>query len=212
MTKKNATHICLILDRSGSMMSIREDVAGGVNAFLKEQREAPGECTFTLAQFDDQNPFEVLYDHVPIKDAQDLGEAYRPRGNTPLFDAVGKGIVLAGEKLAALPEHERPERVVFVTMTDGLENASREYNAAKVSEMTKHQKERYGWQFMYLGANQNAQEVATSAGIVRTAAVTYDTKKIAAAMKISSNKVAQYRASGQSVAMNFSDEDRRALS
>jgi hypothetical protein len=212
MTKAGKTHITLILDRSGSMQSIRSDVIGGVNAFLKEQREAPGECTFTMAQFDSQGPYDILYDHVNIKDAKDLGDEYRPRANTPLWDAVGRGIVNTGAKLAAMPEHERPERVVFVTMTDGLENASTEYDAARVKAMTEEQRSKYNWQFVYLGANQDVKEVATAGGIVLTKAALYDTKKVGRAFMMSSDKVKKYRASGQSVALDFSDDDRKALS
>lgn len=209
--KKNCVHCTLILDRSGSMQSIRSDVIGGVNAFLKEQRELPGECTFTLVQFDDAGPYDVLCDFKPIKEAKDLGDEYLPRGLTPLCDAVGKGIVSLGEKLRSLPEADRPEKVVFVTMTDGLENASKEYDRARIAVLTKEQQEKYGWQFVYLGANQDAVKEAESVGIPMAAAANYSEQKTSGAIKLASANLRSYR-SGAKADMAWSAEQRKQLS
>lgn len=208
--KKGLTHICLILDRSGSMSGIKEDVIGGVNNFLKEQREAPGECTLTLVQFDDQNPYEIIHDG-PVKDAKDLRDNYQPRGLTPLYDAMGRGIVNTGIKLAAMPDSERPERVVFVTMTDGLENASKEYGSAKIQAMTSEQNQKYNWQFVYLGANQDAIKAGFSIGVNMPRAANYAPTNFQGAIKTSSNKLKEYRTSGLASALDFSDDERRQM-
>ncbi len=210
MTKKGLTHCTLILDRSGSMMSIRTDVIGGVNQFIKTQREQPGECTFTLVQFDSKDPYEVLCDHVPIKEAKDLGDEYVPRDWTPLFDAIGRGITNTGSWLASLPEHERPEKVVFVTMTDGAENASKEFDAASVSKLTKEQTEKYGWQFVYLGADHDAMKAGASLGIVAANVSPYSKSNFAGAIRTSAQKLAAYR-SGTVTDMALDADDRAAM-
>jgi Mg-chelatase subunit ChlD len=124
MPDSNRTHITLILDRSGSMASIKSDVIAGVNNFINEQKKVPGRCTLTVVQFDDKDPYEVLIDKKDIADATVLTD-YQPRGWTPLYDAVGRGIVMTGDWLRSLRDNERPEKVVFVIMTDGAENHSK---------------------------------------------------------------------------------------
>lgn len=206
---KNATHITLILDRSGSMNFIRGDVIGGVNAFIKEQKETPGECSLTLVQFDSTNPYEVICDHLDIKDVKNLGDEYRPRGMTPLYDAVGRGILKTGEYLGNLPEHERPDKVIFVTMTDGAENHSKEFDSEKVKAMTKEQQEKYNWKFMYLGADHDAMKAGDALGIVNAA--NYGKANFQGAMRTSSKKMAEYRTSGNASGMAWSAADREAM-
>lgn len=208
--KKDYCHVTLILDRSGSMATIRNDVVGGVNQFLKQQRETPGECTLTLVQFDTSNPYEVLCDGRPIKDAADLGDNYQPRGGTPLYDAIGMGIVKTGEWLAAKPESERPEKVVFVTMTDGEENSSREYSKNLVAKMTKEQTEKYKWEFVYLGADHDAMKAGHDLGIPAAYASPYNKSNFAGAMKVTSDKLREVRTSGGNMALDASD--RKAMS
>jgi uncharacterized protein YegL len=160
---KYDTDITLILDKSGSMEAIRTDTIGGVNSFIKEQKKHPGKAVFSL----------VLFDHVyypkgakPLESAEELTEAgYRPGGTTALLDAVGRTIEDTGKRLEALSEEERPGQVLIVIMTDGLENASRDYNNARVRSMIEHQQTKYLWQFVYLGANQDAFGVAEQYGI-----------------------------------------------
>lgn len=209
--KDNYTHITMILDRSGSMQSVRSDVVGGFNQFLAEQKAVPGDCTVTLVQFDDQGPYDILRDCTPIKDVEPLGNEYLPRGMTPLYDAVGRGIVNTGERLANMPEHDRPAKVVFVTITDGLENSSREYNAAKVAAMTKEQQEKYGWQFVYLGANQDALAEGAKVGVVQDCAANYSEEKTSGAIRATSSNLASYR-TGEKKDMAWSADQRKALS
>jgi Mg-chelatase subunit ChlD len=208
--KNDYTHITMILDRSGSMQSVRSDIIGGFNQLIAEQQAIAGQCTVTLVQFDSQDPYEILRDFAPVKDILPLGDEYRPRGNTPLYDAVGRGIVNTGERLGNLPEHERPAKVVFVILTDGLENASKEYDAAKVAAMTKEQTEKYGWQFVYLGANQDALKEGTKFGVAKSSSADYHESKTKQALRAASANVGQYR-TGAKADLAWTDEQRKQL-
>jgi Mg-chelatase subunit ChlD len=180
----NKAHITMILDRSGSMSAVASDVIGAVNRFIDDQKATPGECTFTLVQFDDRDPYEVIQDAVKITDANHLSATtYVPRGNTPLLDAIGKGIVSLGETLANTPENDRPGKVIFVIQTDGQENASREYTYDRIKEMVKHQTDSYNWQFVFLGADQDAIASGGSIGVRATSSLSYNNNP-------NSNKVA----------------------
>lgn len=163
--KTDYTHIALVLDRSGSMAQIRSDTIGGVNTFLKAQQEVSGECTFTLVQFDSTS-IETIVDARPVKSVEPLTEkTFLPRHNTPLYDAVGQTIDGTGKFLERLNEANRPARVVFVIVTDGLENASRHYTAARVRDMVKHQTEVYKWDFVFIGANIDSYAVGNTLGV-----------------------------------------------
>lgn len=209
------THITMILDRSGSMGTIRSDVVGGFNAFLDEQKKVPGKCTVTLVQFDSENPYDVLRHMTQLADVKPLGEEYQPRSNTPLYDALGRGIVNTGIDLTALPEAERPGKVVFVIITDGLENASREYTSQKVGEMTKHQEEVYKWHFIYLGANQDAFAAGHGIGVQHANVSPYKTKNTMRAMQLTGGKVGEIRTSSSfeeaKIAASYTDEERLEL-
>jgi hypothetical protein len=159
--KQGYTDITFILDRSGSMSSIYADTVGGFNSFVNDQKEAEGEAKLTLIQFDTY--YELNYLGVDIKDVPDL--VFQPRGMTALLDAIGRGILETGKRLDALEEDEKPSTVLFVIITDGGENASREFTKDKINEMIKHQTEIYSWDFVFLGANQDAIETGTSLGI-----------------------------------------------
>ena len=208
---KNATHITVILDRSGSMASIRKDAIGGFNQFLKEQQDAPGDCTLTLVQFDTQNAYEVLRDMEAVKNVKPLGDEYQPRAGTPLYDAVGRGIVDTGEKLSALAADQRPDKVVFVILTDGEDNSSFEYSKARVAEMTTEQTEKYNWQFVYLGANQDSMKEGAKFGVSMAMAASYAPANIMQATAFASSNVAQYRCSNKSSDLTFTDEQRSQL-
>lgn len=157
MPNDNTTHIAFLLDRSGSMQSIKDDVIGGFNALVADQRETPGDCTLTLVQFDSQDPQETVFSTLPIAEVPELtGETFQPRGGTPLLDAMGRLITETGERIASTPEHQHPGKVIFVVLTDGLENASRTYTRERIFEMIKHQREVYSWEFIFLGADQDA--------------------------------------------------------
>jgi uncharacterized protein YegL len=152
MADKSKTLIAVVLDRSGSMEPIRDDIIGGFNTFMADQRKVPGECTVTLAQFDDE--YEIVHDDKPLADLPNLtAETYVPRGSTALNDAIGRTINSVGATLAKRAESDRPGHVIFVIITDGAENASQEFAGSKVTEMIKHQQDKYQWQFTYLAAS-----------------------------------------------------------
>lgn len=191
MTRSDLTHLYFLLDRSGSMQSIKTDTEGGFDAFITEQREAvTGECRVTLAQFD--NSYEVLYSDVPLAEVPPLDLV--PRGSTALLDAMGRLITDAGAQLAALPEEQRPGTVVVAVMTDGHENASKEWTHPAIKALVEQQTTAYRWQFMYMGADQDAIEVGRSIGVAADHAVTYGRGRAREAMAATSAKVAGLRA------------------
>ncbi|MBY0436880.1 MAG: VWA domain-containing protein, partial [Burkholderiales bacterium] len=158
------TEIAVVLDRSGSMESARTDTIGGFNAFLAEQVDDAGDVNVTLAQFD--NEYDVVYLREPIRRAPRLtADTYVPRGSTALLDAIGRTIDELGARLAAMPAAERPGKVIFVVITDGLENASRDYTREQVFQRIRHQSDVYGWEFVYLGAKQDAIAAGAQVGI-----------------------------------------------
>lgn len=170
--KKDYTHIAIVLDRSGSMSSVKEATINGFNEFIVGQRQVKGEATVTLAQFDDV--YEVVYDFVDLKTVPFLNErTYCPRNFTALLDAMGRTINETGKRLAAMPESQRPERVIMLIQTDGMENSSKEFDSGKILEMVTHQRDKYNWQFIFLGANQDAILTAQSYGIQVGKAITY---------------------------------------
>jgi hypothetical protein len=189
MTNKDLTHLYFLLDRSGSMQSIREDIVGGYQAFIAEQRRQPGECVVSLAQFDDI--YEEVFADLPIAEVPELELV--PRGMTAMLDGIGRTISAAGARLAALPEDQRPGTVVVGIMTDGLENASKEFTRAQVRQLISTQSRDYDWTFLYLGANQDAVEVGSDLGIDPRLAVTYNSAGAAAAMAATSTNVAGMR-------------------
>ncbi len=164
--KEGLSEIVCIIDRSGSMGSIRDDAIGGFNTFLAEQKKLPGEATLTYIQFDTE--YEVVHENAPLNDVPPIDETvYVPRGSTALLDAVGRTIDATGKRLANMPEEHRPETVIVAILTDGEENSSREYDLARIEDMIRHQKEKYSWEFIFLGANQDAFAEAAKIGIDR---------------------------------------------
>lgn len=210
MTNPNRSHITMILDRSGSMQIIRSDVVGAINAFIKDQQSVPGECTFSLVQFDDQQPYEVLQDFVNLAEARQLTmESYVPRGNTPLLDAIGRGIADLGAKLSAMAEQDRPSKVIFVIKTDGLENSSCEYSKSQIAKMIKTQTEEFNWQFTFLGANQDAIASGGAMNIPRASSMNFAQTSAGyrAANVAAGNAVSRLR-TGQDKSICYSEEDR----
>jgi hypothetical protein len=190
MTRSDLTHLYFLLDRSGSMQSIKSDIEGGFGAFIDEQRKGVGECRATLAQFDDV--YELVYADRPVADVPPLD--LQPRNMTALHDAMGRLITDAGAQLAALPEDQRPGNVVVAIMTDGLENASKEWTGAAIKALVEQQTNAFNWTFMYMGADQDAIEVGESLGIAREHAVTYGRSKSAGAMATAGAKISKLRA------------------
>lgn len=163
--KSNYTHVSLVLDRSGSMADIAADTIGGFNTLVQSQRDIPGACSVTLVQFDSQ-AIETLYDALPVHAVPRLdADTFVPRGGTPLYDAIGQTINATGKFLKNMPEDQRPAKVVFVIITDGKENSSCEFDQAKVFALIKEQREIYKWEFVFIGANQNAFAVGQSLGV-----------------------------------------------
>lgn len=168
------THITVILDRTGSMASITDDVIGGFNAFLDQHRNGPGRATITLVQFDSQDPFEVLYTCRDIREAPYLDKrTYVPRAATPLLDAMGRGMVELDRALSECDEATRPETVLFVVITDGLENASREYSRSDIIRMIDERKQK-GWQFVFLSADLDAIAEAGDLGVAYAQSLAFD--------------------------------------
>ena len=171
--KKNLTELVMILDRSGSMGGLESDTIGGYNSMLKKQREADGEVLVSTILFDDRS--EVLYDRVPLeKLPQMTDKEYFVRGCTALLDAVGGAIHHIGNIHKYAREEDRPEKTIFVITTDGMENASRKYSYDRVKRMVERQKEKYGWEFLFLGANIDAIETAGRFGISADRAANYN--------------------------------------
>jgi len=156
--------IVCIIDRSGSMSSIKDDAIGGFNQFIDEQKKIPGEATVTYTQFD--TIYEIIYANKPINEVPELNaKTYVPRGMTALHDAVGRTIDEVGARLEKMSKNDRPDKVIIAILTDGHENSSKEYSHNRVQEMIKHQKEKYSWEFIYLGASEDAFDVGISFGL-----------------------------------------------
>ena len=174
--KKNLTELVMILDRSGSMGGLESDTIGGYNSMLKKQREEDGEVLVSTVLFDDRS--EVLYDRVPLEKMPQMTEKeYYVRGCTALLDAVGGAIHHIGNVHNYAREEDRPEKTIFVITTDGLENASREYSYDRVKKMVEQQKEKYGWEFLFLGAKIDAIETAGRFGISADRAANYNSDR-----------------------------------
>ncbi len=170
--KKNLTEIVFILDCSGSMAGLEKDTIGGFNALLKKQRQEPGEALISTVLFNQER--KVLHDRRDVRRISFLSEKdYRVGGCTALLDAVGKAIHHIGNVHKYARKEDVPQKTLFVITTDGMENASREYDAEKVRQMIKGQKEKYGWEFLFLGANMDAVDTAARYGIERDRAVRY---------------------------------------
>ncbi|WP_283128214.1 vWA domain-containing protein [Allofournierella massiliensis] len=170
--KKNLTELVFILDRSGSMQGLEADTIGGFNSMLEKQKKEPGEAFVSTVLFDDR--VEVLHDRVKADRIRPItGEEYYVRGCTALLDAVGSAIHHIGKIHKYARPEDVPAHTLFVITTDGMENASHRYSARKVREMIRRQKEKYGWEFLFLGANIDAVETAGHLGIDADRAVNY---------------------------------------
>lgn len=162
--KDNFTEIVVVLDRSGSMSSVKSDVIGGFNSFIKSQQEEEGAAIVTAVQFDTK--YETLYSGRDVQEVEELTDKiYEPRGMTALLDAVGRTIVDVDIRLGEMHKDDRPSKVIMVIMTDGHENSSREYTRDKVQAMIKEHREKHSWEFVYLGADDQAFAEAQGMGI-----------------------------------------------
>lgn len=196
------TDITMILDRSGSMGSIATETIEGFNRFLQEQRLLPGRACLTLVQFDDL--YEVLYLGRDLNDVPNLDyDTFQPRGATALLDAIGMSIRLATSRVLVVPPQDRPTQVIFVILTDGLENASNRFERRLVFDMIRHQRQTNNWTFLFLGANQDAISEAGSLGIPEQAAMTFesDQRGTYAAFDRMSLSLREIRLSGSDLAI-----------
>lgn len=170
------TEMVFILDRSGSMGGKEEDTIGGFNSLIGKQKKEDGECLVSVVLFD--NEIDVLYDRVPIKKMGIMTEKeYYTRGSTALLDAMGGAIHHIGNVHKYAREEDIPARTVFVITTDGMENSSRVYTAQKVRQMVRLEQEKYGWEFLFLGANIDAVETARTYGLREGHAVRFHNDK-----------------------------------
>lgn len=189
MSDPNLTRLVFLLDRSGSMQSIKSDVIGGFEAFVAQQRDGEGTCTVTLAQFDHE--YEVVYRGIALRQVPAL--ALWPRGRTALLDSMGKLITETAAEINALAEDERPGTVIVAIMTDGLENASREWRRRDIKALVEQQTNDSGWEFLYMGADQDAVEVGRGLGVKDGQSITYARGKSREAMQSVSSNVRGYR-------------------
>jgi len=171
----NLTEIIFLLDRSGSMAGLEGDTIGGFNGFIEKQRKVEGETIVTAVLFDDR--YEILWNGIDANKAKLSDKEYYVRGSTALLDAVGKTILDVGYRLSKTSECGKPGKVIFVITTDGMENASREFTDGKVKELINHQKEKYNWEFIFLGANIDAEKAANNIGIDRNNAFSFEASK-----------------------------------
>jgi uncharacterized protein YegL len=208
--KSDLTDITLVVDRSGSMEQIRDDAEGGVNTFIADQAKEPGEALLTLVQFDTE--FEFLHKGVPISQVPKYKLV--PRGGTALLDAVGRAINETGERLSKMAEQDRPGLVIFVVMTDGEENSSKEFSKAQIKDMIERQQETYKWHFNFLGANQDAFAEAGGMGIQAAGVANFSPDKVVGTYKVLGAKVARMRTQkrqGKTVSNEFTDTERKEM-
>lgn len=171
--KDNHTAIVVVLDKSSSMQNVVKETISSFNTFIAEQKKLEGTATLTFATFNHE--YDLVHDYINLATAPDLdSESYKTSGYTSLLDAMGKTINSVGNKLASMPEEERPSKVLFLVMTDGAENSSVEFkDPVKIFEMVTHQKEKYNWEFVYIGANQDAIMVGSTLGVAAVNSYNY---------------------------------------
>ena len=194
--KKNLTELVFILDRSGSMAGLEGDTIGGFNAMIEKQKSEPGEALVSTVLFDHES--EVIHDRVNIQTIEPMTrQQYYVRGCTALLDAVGGAIHHIGNVHKYAREEDRPEKTLFVITTDGMENASRKYSYDRLKTMIERQKEKFGWEFIFLGANIDAAKEAARFGISEDRAANYhaDSKGTAVVYEAVSEAVCSVRAS-----------------
>lgn len=212
----NKTHITFIVDRSGSMGSCWDDVIGGYKQFVKEQKEAKGECTFSLVAFDNQ--YDKPLDFADIKVVTENLEEFniRPRGGTALYDAIGRAINETNEKLSGSCKCCNPSKIIMVIQTDGYENASCEFNSTKIRDMIKHQQEKHDWQFMFVGANKDACLSATrDLGISVNTVAFYSSTNTDGMWNTMNTKLRNAREATDHAtylaSVNYTDDERKSL-
>lgn len=194
MSKKNLTELVFILDKSGSMGGLVDDTIGGYNAMLEKQQAVEGECRITTALFD--HTYELLHDRLDLKAVRPITTSeYYVGGSTALLDAIGMTIHKIGSAQKHTAEEHRAEKVIFIIITDGQENASRSYSLGMIKEQIEGQKTKYGWEFIFLGANIDAVHTASTFGIGADRAADYlaDSEGVRLHYATMNNAVAEFR-------------------
>ena len=202
MTNPDYTAIAVLMDRSGSIWSIVADAQGAINAFIDEQRKHDGKCTVRLAQFD--TVYEDVYLSTDVNDVKDY--VLSPRGGTALTDGIAKLVADFGKELADMDENDRPGNVIVVVVTDGEENSSREHTAETVKALIKDQQEKYGWEFIFLAAGQDAIATGAGYGFAAGNSMTFNADNIAQTIDTASSYVTAYRSTG--ALADFTESDR----
>lgn len=196
--KKDLVELVFILDKSGSMLSLKNDTIGSYNSLLKEQKKEKGECIVSTVLFN--NKTHVLHDRVNIKDVDLLtSEDYSPCGSTSLYDSVCETVDRIGKSLSETPEDERPPKVMVVIITDGQENSSVEFTAQNTKDRIEHQKNKYNWDFNFIGANIDTKLEASKIGIDGLSAMSYTASDIGtkAVYTSLSNSISSLRSTGE---------------
>ena len=204
--KKNLTELVFILDRSGSMSGLERDTIGGFNAMIEKQKKQDGECIVSTVLFDDES--RVIHDRVSLDEIRPMTEDdYLVGGCTALIDAIGGAIHHIGNVHKYARPEDVPENTIFIITTDGQENASHRYSSDKVKQMIERQKDKYGWEFLFIGANIDAVETAKRYGIDRNRAVNYnaDAQGTSVLYETVSKAVCNVRAS-KCMAENWSED------
>lgn len=195
--KKNLSEIVFLLDRSGSMSGLEKDTIGGFNAMIEKQKKEEGEALISTILFDHE--MKVLHDRVQVQDVKPISEKdYQVRGCTALLDAMGGAIHHIGNVHKYARNEDVPEHTIFVITTDGMENASSYYSSSKVRTMVERQKEKYGWEFLFLGANMDAIAAAKDFGIEEDKAVEYRSDDIGTRLNyaVMSEAICEFRTKG----------------
>ena len=201
--RKGLTEVVFILDISGSLSGLEADTIGGFNSMIAKQKKEEGEAYISTVLFDDT--CEVLYDRVPVNKVEPMNDRqYYVRGCTALLDALGGAIHHIGNVHKYAREEDRPEKTLFIITTDGMENSSHQYSYEKVKKMVERQKNKYGWEFLFLGANIDAVEVAGRFGIGADRAINYECDKEGTALnyQVLSETVSAVRRSKSRVEMD----------
>jgi len=192
--REDLTAILMILDRSGSMTPLTDDTVGGFNNFIEQQKTEPGEAVVTLVLFNQE--YEPVYQARPIRQVEPLTRRqYNAGGNTALLDAIGRGVHDLGRTLAAIDDKDRPGKVIVVIMTDGEENASREYSRERIRKIVEEQTNKYSWSFLFLGANIDAFAEARKLGVAAANAANWvaDAQGVQHSLGLISASVALFR-------------------
>jgi uncharacterized protein YegL len=204
--KQGLSEIVLVLDRSGSMITTMHDAEGGLRSFIAKQKLLPGDCNVTFYRFDEN--IERVFDCKPIREVEVRDLRLEPRGSTALLDAMARAIDEVGGRLHNTREDQRPEKVYFVTITDGEENCSRKNTTRDVFDRVSRQRDKFGWEFIYIGANQDAIETASKIGIAPQYSMSYSGTGIGtvnAYSSLTSNVTRSRKGTGD---VTFSTEDR----